>query len=321
MKRHLCCLIMAATGLLAPVVAMAQTYPSKSIRMIFPFPPGGPSDIVGRVVSQKMSENMGQSVVSDNRPGAGGNLGTELLTKAPPDGYTLMLSSSSIAISPSLYKLNYDTVRDLTPIARLASIPNVMLVHPSLPVKSLKELIALARKNPGKLNYGSGGAGTTNHLASEMLKVLAKVDIVHVPYKGASVAAVALIGGEIDMVVVAVPSAASQIQSGKVRPIAVLSDKRVASLPDTPTAAESGWKDLQISIWFGLFGPAGMPRDLVTRLNMESTKSLSSPDMRERLIGAGIDQWPSSPEEFGAFLKMEIDRYAKVIRSAGIKAN
>ena len=208
--------------------ALAQTYPTKPIRLILPFPPGAPSDLVGRLVGQKLSEQLGENVIPDNRPGAGGNLALAAVAKSAPDGYTLTVSTPGIALSPSLYKtLHYDPLKDLVPVARLVTVENVMLVHPSVPTKTLKEFIALARAHPGKLNYGSGGPGTTNHLANELLKYLEKIDIVHVPYKGATVATVALIGGEIDEVIVSVASVLSLINAGKVRPLVVLSENRL----------------------------------------------------------------------------------------------
>lgn len=216
--------------------AFAQNYPSKPIRLILPFPPGAPSDLVGRLFGQKLSEQLGENVIPDNRPGAGGNIALAAVAKSAPDGYTLTISTPGIALSPSLYKnLQYDPQKDLVPVARLVTVENVILVHPSVPTKTLKEFVALARAKPGKLNYGSGGPGTTNHLANELLKYLEKIDLVHVPYKGATVATVALIGGEVDEVVVSVASVLSLIKSGKVRPLAVLSENRVATLPDVPT--------------------------------------------------------------------------------------
>ncbi len=302
--------------------AFAQAYPAKPLRLILPFPPGGPSDILGRALAQKLSEQLGQNVVPDNRPGAGGNLGAELTAKSPHDGYTLLLTSPSIAISPSLYsKLNYDPARDFAPVARVASIQNVMLVHPSVPAKTLKEFIQLARSNPGKLNFGSGGAGTTNHLASELLKSLAHINMVHVPYKGSGQAMLGLIGGQVDMVVIAVPPAVPQIQAGKVRPLAVLSEQRVATLPNVPTAKEAGVNNFEVAVWYGILMPGGTPREIVARLNQEITKALAAPDLRERLSTAGIDPWPSTAEQFADFIKSETARYAKVIKAAGVHVN
>jgi tripartite-type tricarboxylate transporter receptor subunit TctC len=285
-----------------------------------PFPIGGPSDITGRAVAQKLGEQMGANFVPDNRVGAGGNLGLALAAKAPADGYTLLVTSSSIAVSPSLYaKLDYDAIKDFAPIARLAQIPNVLIVHPGVQAKTLKEFIALARANPGKLNYGSGGAGTTNHLANELLMSLEKINLVHVPYKGASVAVFSLIGGEVDEVVVAVASALTQIRAGKVRALAVLSEQRVTTLPDVPTAKEAGVDKFVMPIWFGMFAPAATPRDILARLNKEVGKAMAAPDFRERLIAAGVDPWLGTPEELSALVRSEMTRYAAIIKRAGLR--
>ncbi|MDP2708370.1 MAG: tripartite tricarboxylate transporter substrate binding protein [Burkholderiales bacterium] len=301
---------------------LAQSYPSKPIRLVLPFPAAGPSDIVGRLVGQKLSEQLGENVVPDNRVGAGGSVGIAAVTKAPPDGYTLMVVSAAIAIIPSLYaNLAYDALRDLAPVARLATIENVLLVHPSVPAKTLRQFVTLARANPGKLNYGSGGPGTTNHLANELLKNLEKINMVHVPYKGATLATVALMGGEVDEVIVSVASALPLIQTGRVRPLAVLSVRRVATLPDVPTAKESGVDEFLMSIWYGMFAPAGTPREIISRLNREIMKALESPAMRERMAAAGIDSWPGTPEEMADLLRSETARFAKIIASAGLKKN
>ena len=298
----------------------AQNYPSKPIRLILPFPAGAPSDMVGRVVGQKLAEQLGQNIVPDNRAGAGGNVGIAAVAKAPPDGYTILVSSPAIALSPALYlNLQYDPLKDLVPIARLASIENVLLVHPAVPAKTLKEFIALARARPGKLNFGSGGAGTTNHLANELLKHNEKIDIVHVPYKGAAIAMLALAGGEVDEVIVAVAPALPLIKAGRVRPLAVLSEKRVPTLPDVPTSKEAGVANFTMSIWYGLFAPAGTPREIVSRLTREAIVALESPALRERMATAGIDPWPGTAEEMGKLVRSETARYAVIVRSAGLK--
>jgi len=312
----------AATLLAGAAVesARAQSYPAKPVRLIVPFPAGSPSDIVSRTVGQKLSELMGQNFIPDNRPGAGGTLALGLAAAAVPDGYTVLVSSPTIAISPSLYKkLPYDGMKDLAPVARLASIENVMIVHPSVPAKTLKEFVALARARPGVLNYGSGGAGTTNHLANELLKHLEKINMVHVPYKGATLAGVAAVSGEVDEVIVSVASILPLIRQGKVRPLAVLSRSRVASLPDVPTAEEAGITGFQMSIWYGLFVPAGTPQAIVTRLHQEATKGLDSPDMKKRLATMSIEPWPGTPEELRELVRSETARFATIIKSAGIK--
>jgi tripartite-type tricarboxylate transporter receptor subunit TctC len=271
------------------------------------------------LVGQKLSEQLGENVIPDNRPGAGGNLALAAVAKSAPDGYTLTVSTPGIALSPSLYKnMQYDPLKDLTPVARLATIENVMLVHPSVPTKTLNDFIALARAKPGKLNYGSGGPGTTNHLANELLKYLEKIDIVHVPYKGATVATIALIGGEVDEVIVSVASVLPLINSGKVRPLVVLSENRLATLPNVPTSKEAGYPKFQMSIWYGMFAPAGTPRDIIMKLNREVLKGMEGREAREKMAAAGIDPWPGSPEQLDALVRSEMARYATIIKAAGI---
>jgi tripartite-type tricarboxylate transporter receptor subunit TctC len=315
-------LLAGAAALIAalPPATQAQNFPSRQVRFILPFPPGGPTDMLGRALAQKLAEQMGQPVIADNRPGAGGNLGLELAAKAPPDGHTVVLSSPLVSISPSLYaKLNYDPERDLAPVSLVAYIQNVLIVHPSVPAKTLSQLIDIARRNPGKLNFGSGGIGTTSHLAPALLLSLTKVDMTHVPYKGTGVALAAMLGGEIDMLVMAVPAAAAQIQAGKVRPLAVLADKRQAVLPQVPTAKEAGMADYEVPIWYGILTSAGTPRDLIGRLNVEIGKALASAELKTRLTTAGIEPRPTTPDEFAAHIKSEKVRFAKVIKDAGIK--
>lgn len=298
----------------------AQAYPVKPVRMVLPFPAGAPSDIVGRTIGQKLSEQFGQNFIPDNRPGAGGNLALGMAASAAPDGYTVVVTSPTIAISPSLYsKLSYNAFKDLAPVARLATIENVMVVHPSVPAKTLKQFIALARSRPGVLNYGSGGAGTTNHLANELLKHLEKINMVHVPYKGATLATVAAISGEVDEVIVSVASALSLIKQSKVRPLAVLSEKRVATLPNVPTSKEAGVDGFQVSIWYGMFAPSGTPHAIIARLNQEVFRALESREMRQRMDVMSINPWPGTPEQMGELLRTETARYAAIIKSAGLR--
>ncbi|MDB5811500.1 MAG: hypothetical protein JWN94_3622 [Betaproteobacteria bacterium] len=314
MRTLICLLALAASA------AQAQPWPAKPIRMIVSFPAGGPSDLLGRALIQKLTEQLGQNIVADNRVGAGGNLGIGLAAKAPPDGYNLLITSPTIAISPSLYAhLDYDAARDLAPVARLASIQNVLLVHPTVPVKTLKDFIALARAHPGKLNYGSGGPGTTNHLANELFMTLTQIKMVHVPYKGATIATLSLMGGEVDEVIVSVASVMPQIRAGKVRPLAVLAESRIATLPDVPTSKEAGVDDFVMPIWYAVFAPIAMQKELVSRLNQEINRALASPDLRERLIGAGMDPWPGTPDDLGKLVKSETARYAAIIKRAGLK--
>lgn len=298
----------------------AQAYPSKPLRMILPFPPGGPTDLLGRTLGAKMAENIGHAVVIDNRPGAGGNLGVELAAKSPPDGYTMVLSSPLIAIAPSLYaRLNYDPVKDLAPISLAAAVQNVMIVHPSVPAKTLKEFIAMAKANPGKFNFGSGGSGTTSHLAPELLKSLAKINMVHVPFKGTGVGMIGLMSGQVDTLFIAAPIAAPQVNAGKVRALAVLAEKRTAALPNVPTTKEAGVDDYVVPLWYGLLASAGTQRDYIMKLNGEIAKALAAKDVIDKFASAGIDPMPSSPEQFSSFIRTETVRYAKVIKDAGIK--
>jgi tripartite-type tricarboxylate transporter receptor subunit TctC len=318
-------IVKALVGLLilscgAIVPAAAQTYPTKPIRLILPFPPGGPSDILGRALAQKVTEQVGQQMITDNRAGAGGNLGLELTAKAPPDGYTLVLSSPLISISPSLYsKLNYDPQKDLAPVSLVAQIQNVLLVHPSVPAKSLKEFVQVARARPGKLNYGSGGVGTTTHLAPELMQSLTKIKMVHVPFKGSGLALLGLISGQVDVLIMAVPAAQAQTEAGKARALAVLSDKRASTMPNVPTTKEAGVEGLVVDIWYGILAPSGTPPAVVTRLNTEINKALASPDLKDRLLAVGVQPLGTSPEQFGTYIRSEAVRFAKVIKDAGIK--
>ena len=310
----------------APAISQAQAtstgsgqaFPAKPVRLILPFPPGGPSDILGRALTQKLSEQMGQQAIADNRPGAGGNLGLELTAKAPPDGYTIVLSSPLIALSPSLYaKLNYEQ-KDLAPISLVALIQNVVLVHPSVPAKNLKELAQVARASPGKLNYGSGGVGTTTHLAPELFMSMTKTKMVHVPFKGSGLALIGLIGGQVDVLIMAVPAAEAQVKAGKARALAVISDKRATPLPNVPTSKEAGFENFVVDIWYGVLGPAAMQPAVVNRLNSEINKALAAPDMKERLVNAGIQPVGTTPEQFASFIRSETVRYAKVVKDANI---
>lgn len=311
-----------ASCMLAGGAALAQAYPSKAIRMIMPFPPGGPTDIVGRLVAAKLAEQIGQSVVADARPGASGNVGLEIASKAPPDGYTIVLTSPVIALSPLLYtKLNYDPHKDFAPIALVGAVRNLLAVHPSVTAKTLQEFVQIARRNPGKLNYGSGGTGTTSHLAPELLKSLEKLDIVHVPYKGTGLALIGLAGGQVDMLVIAAPAAVQQIQAGRVRALAVLSPARLPDLPNVPTAKESGFENFEMSSWYGMLAPAATPREIINKLNAELTKAVSAPDMKPKLAAAGIEPLTSTPEEFANFIRSEAARFGKVIKEAGIKGD
>ena len=305
---------------LATGAALAQQFPVKTVRLILPFPPGGPTDLLGRTIAQKLSEQMGQQVLPDNRPGAGGNLGLELAAKSPPDGYTMVLTSSVIALAPALYtKLNYQQ-KDLAPISLVAEIRNVLLVHPSVPAKSVKELIALARKNPDKLNYGSGGVGTTTHLTPELIMSITKTRMTHVPYKGSGLALIALVGGQVDVLIMAAPAAAEQVKAGKARGLLILSTERFPPLPQVPSARDEGVEDYIVRLWYGILAPAGTPPGLIGRLNSELVKALTSPDLKKRFVEAGVEPLTSTPEEFARFIAAETPRYAKIVKDANIPA-
>ena len=312
--------LIALSGAMSGSNALAQAYPSKPIRMILPFPAGAPSDLVGRFIGQKMGEQMGHNMVPDNRAGAGGNLALGLTATSPSDGYTVVVSSPTVAISPSLYKkLSYNAAKDLAPVARLAAIENVMVVHPSVPARTLKQFIALARSKPGVLNYGSGGAGTTNHLANELLKYLEKINVVHVPYKGATLATVAAMSGEVDQTIVSVASILPLIKQGRVRPLVVLSEKRVPNLPEVLTSTEAGYPNFKMSIWYAMFVPAGTPRDIINKLSQEAQKALDSKELRQTLDAQSITPWYGTPEQLADLVKTETLRYAAVIKGAGIQ--
>lgn len=310
--------LIAGLACAGPGVATAQTSPGKSIRLILPFPPGGPTDAVGRIVAQGMTDMVGQSVVPDNRPGAGGNLGLELTAKAAPDGNTIVLSSPIISLAPFLYKkLNYQP-KDLAPVTMVGGVNNVLVVHPSVPAKTLKDFIALAKSRPGKLNYGSGGVGTTTHLGPEMLKSMAKINIVHVPYKGSGMAAVALASGEVDALVASVPAVLPLIHAKKLRPLAVLSPERLSTLPDVPTSKESGVDGWEILVWYGILVPVATPRDTINKLNADLVKVLNAPSTKERFAALDFHAMPSTPDQFAAHIKSEAARYEKVVHDANI---
>jgi tripartite-type tricarboxylate transporter receptor subunit TctC len=318
--RHFPRITLGIVAFAACALAQAQPYPTRPIRMIMPFPPGGPTDIVGRLVGAKLTDLTGQTVYADSRPGASGNVGLEIASKATPDGYTIVLSSPVIALSPLLYtRLNYDPYKDLAPISLVGAVRNVLVVHPSVPARTIKELIQIARQNPGKLNYGSGGIGTTTHLAPELLKNVEKLNIVHVPYKGSGLALIGLASGQVDMEILAVPAALGQIQSGRVRALAVMSPTRNVDLPNVATAREQGYDNLDISVWYGMLAPAGTPREIISKLNAEIVKAVNAPDMKDKFATAGVEPMTSTPEEFGKFIQSEAARFAKVIKEAGIK--
>jgi tripartite-type tricarboxylate transporter receptor subunit TctC len=306
-----------ATG--APPAA-AQKYPEKSIRLVVAFPTGAPY-VLALMIADKLLEPLGQSIVPDFKAGAGGNVASEIVAKTAPDGYTLLLTSPSIAISPSLYaKLGYDTFRDFTPITLLATVPNVLVVHPSVPAKSLDELIKLARAKPGTLNFGSGGLGSGSQLGSELFKTLSKINIVHVPYKGAAIAMNAMLSGEVDLVTSTVPATIPLVNAGRIRALAVMANERVATLPKVPTTAEAGMPELVVITWYGLFAPAGIRPEIVARLHEEFGKLMKSPEVKSKLAQVELDATTSAtPADFAKFVRAEHDKWGRVIKEAGIQ--
>jgi len=305
-----------------PVQLPAQTYPNRPIRLIIPFPPGGGSDILGRIIGQKYSEQLGQPIVPESRAGGAGNIGIEAAARSKPDGYTLVLTSPTISISPTLFKkINYDPLKDLAPISKVAQTHIVVVVRNGLPVKSIKEFVAHAKANPGKLLFGSGGVGTSTHLATELFKDIAKIDIRHVAYKGANGALIAMMGNEIDMVFIVMPNVRPHILDGRVRALAVLSPERVPALPDVPTIREAGIENADVESWYGLFTAAGTPREILNRLNGEWKKITAMPDTKEKMVAAGVEPVWSSQEQLGDFLKAEIARWGKVVREANLSVD
>lgn len=305
---------------LPAMAAEQQPFPSRTVRLILPFPPGGPTDLLGRTIAQKLSEQMGQQVVADNRPGAGGNVGLEFASKSPPDGYTLVLTSSVIASAPALYaKLNYKQ-SDLAPISLVAEVRNILLVHPAVPAKNVKELVALARKNPGNLNYGSGGVGTTTHITPELMMSITKTRMTHVPYKGSGLALIGLVGGHVDVLVMAAPAAVEQVKAGKARGLMIYSKERFPPLPNVPSAKDEGVEDYIVQLWYGILAPSGTPASLVTRWNTEIVKAIQSADVKKRFSDAGVEPLVSTPEEFAKFIAAETPRYAKIVKDANIPA-
>lgn len=313
-------LVSVMAGAFMPLASLAQSYPSRPLRFIIPFPPGGPTDILGRMVATRLGEAWSVQMVPDNRPGAGGNIGTEQCAKAPADGYTVCMLSIAQTISPSIYpKLGFDPTRDFAHVTLLATLPSLLVVHPSLPAKSLKELVALARTRPGALNYASGGTGTSSQMLMELFKLHAGVNIVHVPYKGTGPALVDQISGQIEVAFSTIIAVLPYIQSGRLRAIAVSTRERFPTMPGLPTVAESGLKDFNGGSWQGIVMPAGSPRDAVNRANLDLTKMLRSPDTREKVLAMGGITLGNSPEEFTAFVKAEVAKWAKVVKAAGIR--
>ena len=313
--------ILAVCACLTSNALLAQSYPVRPVRMIVPFPPGGATDLLARVVAQKLGESLGQQVVVDNRPGAGGTIGSRLMLDAQADGYTILTSTvSTHAIGPHLYaKPPYDPVRDFAAITQLTSTPSVLYVTAALPANSIKELIALAKAKPGQLNYGSSGVGTQFHLSGEMLKLLTGIQIVHVPYKGTALVYPDLFSGQVSMLFDTLSVGMPFVKAGRIKALGVTSSKRAAVLPDVPTIAEAGVAGYNADLWFGVWGPAKLPRDITDRLAADTAKLLAQPDVRERLLAQGMDPIGSTPAQFAGFVHREFDQWGKVVHAAGVK--
>ena len=309
---------MIALGCLAAGMAAGQSFPAKPLRIVVPFAPGGPNDILARVIGQKLTEAWGQQTIVENRAGGGTVIGTEFVARAAPDGYTLLMISTSHTSNPSLRKLPYDPIRDLEPVILVASGPNVVLAHPSLPARSIKELIAVARARPGEVAYGSGGAGTSTHLSGAMVGLMGGVQMIHVPYKGAGPATIDLLSGEITWMVGTILPSMPHIRSGRLRALAVTGLKRSPVLPEVPPVADT-LSGFEASSWYGVAAPGGTPRDVVMKLNQEIARRISTPDVRERVAGEGAEIVAGSPDQFGAFYRAEIEKWGKIIRAAGIR--
>lgn len=294
-------------------------YPNRPIRVIVPTTPGGASDIMMRHLAQKMSESMKTPMVVENKPGAGNIIGSDLVAKSAPDGYTLLLTYTDHVYNPFLHEvMPYDTVKDFTPVSLIGSVPLLVVTNPDVPVRSIAELIALAKAKPGQLNFASAGSGSSLHLAGELFKSMAKIDVIHVPYKGTTPGFVDLMGGQVQFMFPTSVSSWSHVQNGKLRALAITSASRAPNLPDVPTVAESGLPGYEAAIWYGVLAPAGTPRDIITRLNAELHKALAAPDLRAKLTEQGFAITPSTPEEFGSKITAELDRWGKLIREANI---
>ncbi len=315
MNKLLALLLLTLAGL-----SHAQTWPTRPIRLVVPFAAGGTTSILGRAMADKLAPLLGQPVVVDNRPGAGGNVGMDAVAKSEPDGYTLLMGPIGLAINPALYnKMSFDPIRDLAPIGLYAGVPNLLVVHPSVPAQSLKELIALFKANPGKYNYASNGNGTSSHLAAEMLKSSAGVDIVHIPYKGGAPAMADLLAGQVTMLFDQMPAVLPQVKGGKVRALGVSSAQRSAAAPDVPSLAEAGLPGFDMTVWFGLLAPARTPPAVLQRVNAEMGKVLQDPEFRTFLAGLGVSPLGGSPDAFASFIQAETQRWAQVVKASGAR--
>ncbi len=315
----LAALILASLALTLPTNAGAQAYPSKPIRLITPFAPGGGTDFVARLIAQKLTEKLGQQVMVDNKPGAGSNLGTELALKSPPDGYTLLVTPASYTVNPNIYKLNFDPINDITPIVQISSGPYIVAVHPSLPVKTLKDLVDYAKANPDKLSYGSAGNGSSTHLATEFFLDVAKIKMLHIPYKGTGPALNDTIAGNVQVIFGSVAATLQFVKSGRLRALAVTTPQRISAEPDVPTVAESGFPSYEVTNWSGLSGPRGLPREIVDRINREVNEIIKGADVTKVLAADGLSPAGGSVERFTNIINTEIPRWNRVVKSSGAK--
>lgn len=312
------CAVQAQT----PSTGSGQAYPARPVRFIVPYVPGGGVDFVGRIVAQKLSETWAYPVVVENRPGGGTNIGSELVARSAPDGYTLLIGGVPNTANMTLFKkVPYDVVRDFAPVTRMTTAPNLLVVHPSVPAKSVKELIALAKSRRGELTYASAGIGSSNHLSGELFRIMAGVDILHVPYKGGGAAVTDLLAGQVSMYFSTTPSSMPFVRAGRLRALAITSARRSPIVPDVPTIAESGLPGFEQSAWHGLFAPAGTPQAVVGKLHDEAVRVLRLPEITERLAAQGVDVVASSPAEFAAFIKQDVAKYAKLVKTAGIRVD
>lgn len=310
-----------ALALLLPCLAFAQAYPARPVRIIVPYPPGGATDVMARTVAQKLNESWQQAVVVENKPGASGSVGSEIVARSAPDGYTLLVQGTQHAINLSLYKqLPYDTLRDFVPINYIASAPFLLVLHPSVPANTVAELIAYIKARPGGLNYGSSGVGGGAHLAGEIFKTAAGVPLTHIPYKGAAPAMADLLGGQVTMVFDPIPTSITQVRAGRLKALAITSAKRSALMPELPTVAESGLPGFDVSAWFGLYGPAAMPKDIAIKLNAEVNRILQLPEVKEKFAGLGAESMIMNTDQFAVHLRAEIAKFAKAIKDSGATA-
>ena len=310
----------AGIALIASGQAVAQNFPQKPVRTVIGYTPGGTTDVVARIIGQKLTELWGQSVIVDSRPGAAGNIGAENIAKSPADGYSMLLGQNALAVSPAMYtKMAYDVQRDLATVTSASITPHVILLHPSLPARNVKELIALAKKKPNELLMASTGHGNSDHMVAELFNTMAGLKMVHIPYKGGALALKDLVGGQVVVYFAGLASSVQMIKAGRVNAIAVTSKTRAKAVPEVPTVAESGLPAYEAVLWQGYFVPAGTPREIINKLSTDINRVLAMPDTIERLAGAGTDPFPGSPEQFAAFLKVEIDKWGKVVKSIGLK--